>query len=184
LITLVKAEGGNPRALATVKAAMHDTEPAVRDLALSYLAAWPDASPAALLLEIATNDPRQHERALQGGIRMVGNVAAGSDSTPLDYVAWFTKANQTVRTPEDKRLIVAGLSNLKQIEGLQLLQPYLEDPIVQNEAELAVIAIAPALLKSNHAAATKGVLEKIARTTQNPDVRRKAAELAKRIKTR
>lgn len=184
LITLVKAEGGSPRAFETVKAALNDADPQVRELALSYLAAWPDASPAALLLEIAIRDPQQHERALRGGVRMVSNVAAGGDRTPLDALAWFTQANQTVRTVEDKRLIVSGLGSLKQIEGLRLLQPYLSDPDVQREAELAVVALAPALSKSKDAVEVREALVKIAAATKTPDVRRKANAIIKGIKAR
>ena len=62
-----------------------------------------------------------------------------------------------------------------------MLQPYLDDPGVQTEAALAVIAITPALVTTGHAAAIRRSLEKIVLTTKDPDVRRQAEEMARGI---
>ena len=112
---------------------------------------------------------------------MAANVAAGRDPTKLDFLAWFSQANQAVRTKEEKLIIVSGLGSVKQIEGLQMLQPYLDDPSVQTEAALAVVEIAPALAATKHAALVKGELEKIAAATKDADVRRQAGKAAKSI---
>ncbi len=84
-----------------------------------------------MLLEIIQQDPAHRALALRGGSRMAANVAAGRDPTKLDFLAWFSQANQVVRTTEEKLIIVSALGSLKQIEGLQMLQPYLDDPSVQ-----------------------------------------------------
>jgi HEAT repeat protein len=183
---IVKATGGSPQVFDTVKLALNDPDASVRDAALRCVADWPDASPAAMMLEIVNRDPdpAHREVALRGGIRMAANVAAGRDSTRLDYLAWFKQANQAVRTVEEKLMIISGLGNVSQIEGLQLLQPYLDDPAVQTEAALAVVKIAPALAGSQHAAAVKRTLEKITSATKDPDIRRKAGKMAKSIQTK
>ncbi len=178
---VAKATGGSPPMLDTIKQAFRDKDPEVRAAALRVLVAWPDASPAPFLLEIIRQDPTHRALALRGGVQMVANVASGRDPTKLDYLAWFTQANQAVRTNEEKLIIVSGLGSLKQIEGLQMLQPYLDDPAVQTEAALAVIAIAPALATSSHAATVKAALEKIAGATRDADVRRQASEAAAAI---
>ena len=113
---------------------------------------------------------------------MAANVAAGRDSTRLDFLAWFKQANQAVRTVEEKLMIISGLGNVNQIEGLQMLQPYLDDPAVQTEAALAVVKIAPALADSKHAGTVKRMLEKITGATKDPDIRRKAGKMAKGIR--
>lgn len=60
-------------------------------------------------------------------------------------------------------------------------QPYLDDPRVQTEAALAVVAIAPALATSKDAATVRSVLEKITVSKKDPDVRRKAGKMARSI---
>lgn len=178
---IVKAGGGSPQVLDTLKTALKDGDARVRSTALRSLADWPDASPAGQLLDtfLRDSDPAQRELALRGGSRMAANVAAGSDATKLDYLAWFTQANQAVRTKEEKLILVSGLGSVKRIEGLRLLEPYLDDPAVQTEAGVAVVAIAPALLSSAHAPDIKAALDKITRTTKDDELRRAVAKLAK-----
>ena len=178
---IVKATGGSPQALDTVKTALNDGDARVQDTALRCLSDWPDANPAALLLDIfkRDTDPAHRELALRGGTRMAANVASGRDSTKLDYLAWFTQANQAVRTTEEKLIIVSGLGSVKRIEGLRMLQPYLDDPSVQTEAELAVVEIAPELAASADAGTIKSVLEKITKTTKDADVRKRASKMVK-----
>ena len=180
---IVKATGGSPQVYDTLKTAMNDGDAGVREAALRGLANWPDASAAALMLEIFTRnqEPTLRELALRGGTRMAANVASGRDATKLDFLAWFTQANQAVRTVEEKLIIVSGLGSVKRIEGLKMLLPYLDDPSVQTEAELAVVEIAPALATSKDAGTLKSVLEKITATTKDPDVRRQATKAAKSI---
>ncbi len=178
---IVKANGGSPQAFATIKTALDDRDPAVRDAALRCLTDWPDATPAALLLDIIKRDPAHRELAMRGGVRMAADVAAGRDPAKLDFLAWFTQANQAVTTREEKLIIVSGLGNVKQIEALKMLQPYLDDPTVQTEAALAVFAIAPELAKAGHAGMVKNMLDQITKTTQDADVKRTAGKMAKSL---
>ena len=183
---IVKAMGSCPRAFDTVRMALSDRDAPVREAALRCLVDWPDASPATLLLEIANRDPdpAHREMALRGGIRQAASVAAGRDPAPLPFLDWFAQASQAVRTAEEKRMIISGLASVKQIEGWRMLQPYLADPEVQAEAALAGLEIAPALVTSPQAGEVKGGLEKIAATTKDQDLRRKAAKMAKGIPPR
>ena len=183
---LVKAMGGSPQMFDTVRLALTDADATVRDAALRCLADWPDASAASLMLETFTRDqePAHRAQALRGGTRMAANVASGRDPTKLDFLAWFTQANQAVRTTEEKLIIVSGLGSMKQIEGWQMLQPYLADPNVQTEAALAVLAIAPALATTAHASTVKDGLERIAAVTKDPDVRRQAQEIVQGLPPR
>ena len=178
---LVKATGGGAPVFAMVNAAWGNGEASVREAALRCLVDWPDASPAELLLDVIKRDPANRALALRGGIRMAANVAAGRDSTSLDFLAWLTAANQVVRTVEEKLLMVVGLGSMNRIEGLRLLEPYLNDPDVQTEAALAVVEIAPALAATPHAGAIRGILENITKSTKDQDVRRKAGKMAKSL---
>ena len=178
---IVKAMGSSPQAFDTVKSALGDSDAQVRDTALRCLAEWPDASPAPLLLDLAKRDPANRTLALRGGIRMAANVAAGRDPTSLAVLAWFIEANQLVRTTDEKLMIVSGLGSLKRIEGLRMLQPYLDDSAVKTEAALAVVEIAPALAATKDAADLRRVLDQIVRSTEDADVRRKAGKMAKSL---
>lgn len=180
---IVKATGGSVDVLDTIRAALEDPDADVRTAALRCLADWPDARPAGQLLEIARgeSEPAQREVALRGGIRMAANVAAGRDQTPLDALAWFVEANRMVRSHAEKLMIVSGLGSLNRIEGLEMLQPYLQDPAVQTEAQIAVIELADSLAKSPDAAKMKAAVEKVSKTTKDVDVRRRASKMAKSI---
>lgn len=183
---IVKATGGTADVLEAIKAALNDTDAEVRTAALRCLADWPDARPAAQLLDIAKRDanPAHRELALRGGVRMAANVAAGRDATKLDAFTWFVEANKLVQTNDEKLIIVSGLGSLNRIEGLEMLQPYLKDPAVQTEAQLAVLELADALAKSPHAGRVKSAVQEISKSTQDADVRRRAGKLAKSIQPR
>ncbi|MBI5688866.1 MAG: hypothetical protein HZC55_02125 [Verrucomicrobia bacterium] len=180
---ILKSNGATPEAYAVVKTAFESKDPQVSATALRTLADWPDATPAALLLEVAKRDAdgTRREVALGGGVRMAANVAAGRDRTPLDALAWFAQANQLVRSKEEKLMIVSGLGNVKRIEALRMLKEYLGDPAVQTEAALALVEIAPALATPEHAAEAKALLESIGKSTKDVDVRRKAGKASKSI---
>jgi hypothetical protein len=74
---------------------------------------------------------------------------------------------------------VAGLGGVRRLEAVSLLQPYLDDGDVKAEAALAVVQVAGALPGPKNAAALRPVLERIAAQEPDPEVRRKAAQLAK-----
>jgi HEAT repeat protein len=172
---VVRAMGGSASALAGLKESLHDTDPAVRSAAIRCLADWPDASPALELLALARGDPV----ALAGAVRMAGNVAAGRDKTPLDALAVIAAANALVASDAERMMIVSALGNVRRAEALRLLEPYLEIDAVKTEAALAVVQVAPALLNGANATETRRVLEKIAASERDADVRARAAELLK-----
>lgn len=181
---IVKGMGGSAPAFAAVQEALKAGEPELRKAAVRTLAEWPDASPAELLLEIAGREPAFREDALRGGIRMAAAVASGRDSTKLDSLAWFARANQGVQSNEEKLMLVSGLGSMRRIEALQMLQPYLKDPAVKTEAELAAIDVAASLANTEHAAVARETLTKIIANTKDADVRRKASKSAKSLPTK
>lgn len=179
---IMRTEGGNHDVFFAVRAALQDKTEAVRDAALRCLADWPDATPATTLLALA-NQPdvtsTQGEVALGGAIRMAAKVAAGRERSPLNVIDAFVQANRAVHTKDEKMLIVSGLGSLKRPEAVQMLQPYLDDPDVKAEAAGTVVQVAPGLLHTKSAPALKSMLERIATTDMDEDVRRKADRLAR-----
>lgn len=177
---VVRALGGSMPALAAVRSAAQSPEATEREAAVKCLADWPDASPATDLIALARESAEPvRGLALAGAVRMAANVAAGRDRTSLDALALLTSANALVASDAERMMVVSALGNLRRIESLRLLEPYLQIDAVKTEAALAVVQIAPALLGGANAAATRGVLEKIVTTERDADVRARATELLK-----
>ena len=109
-----------------------------------------------------------------------GDNAAGTKAIrrpPPEAVAWLKEANAALRNePEEKKIMLSGLGDLNCEAGLQLLRPYLDDPTVRADAESAALRAVQGLSTPDERAAARPLLEKIAETTSDPDVRRKARE--------
>ena len=179
---IMRTMGGNHEVFFAVRAALKDQSAVVRVAAMHCLADWPDATPTTALLELANQQavtPPQRETALRGAIRMAANVAGGRERSPLNVLEAFVEASRAVRSKEEKMMLVAGLGSLRRLEAVQMLQPYLDDAEVKAEAALAVVQVASVLAGPKNAEAIRSVLERIAATEQDEEVRRKAARLAK-----
>jgi HEAT repeat protein len=182
LAAIVRSMGGSHEVFSALRAALQDKSPQVRAVALQALADWPDATPTMLLLGIANDQslpPAERNVALAGAIRMAANVAAGRERSPLNVVEAFKQATRAVSTDAEKLMIVSGLGNLKRPEAVKMLDPYLKDPAVRTEAAMALVQIAPVLLRAKRAGDLQPKLEQIAATEEDEAVRRKAAQLAR-----
>jgi HEAT repeat protein len=179
---IMRTLGGSHEVFFHVRAALaHPAEP-VRAAALTCLADWPEATPATTLLEVAAAKdvtPAQRETALRGALRMATQVAAGRERSPLNVLEVFRRAAQIAQTREERMMLVSGLGSVRRVEAVQLLQPFLDDPEVKAEAALAVVQAAAGLGGPKNLAAIKPVLERIAATAPDEDVRRRAARLAR-----
>lgn len=178
---VVRAMGGSDAARSAVVGALQDPADGVRAAAVKTLSDWPDATAVVPLLDYLRTDPPEPQRALalSGVVRLAANVAAGRDKTAIDVVATFRAADAFVRTDSDRMQLVSSLGSLARPEALELLRPYLSLPAVRTEASLAVVQIAPTLLRGKDAAATKAALARIAAEEKDADVRAKAERLLK-----
>lgn len=140
-----RAMGGSFEAFSALRAALVDPAEEVRAAALRFLADWPDAAPVTTLLEFA-NKPAtaaaQREIALRGALRLVGNVAAGRERSPLDVVTAIHQAARAVRTTDEKRLLIATIGEVRRPEAAALLHPFLDDPAVRADAAAATKRVA------------------------------------------
>ncbi len=93
-------------------------------------------------------------------------------------VGWLERANPAAQSVAQRRQLISILGRIKLPESFRLLSQWLDQPELRNEAELAVVQIAPALVDSKDSAALKTALEKIAASADNPDIRAQAAKLA------
>lgn len=147
-----------PEALAGVKEMMGDADAAVSDAALRVLSEWPDASPAEDLLALARSSAGEKHRilALRGYVRMAG---LGKNPT-----AMYACAMKLAERAEDKRRVLAGLGTADSAEALAIVEQYLDDAALCEEAGLAAVQIAERLKGSDAARATaafRNVLAKV-----------------------
>ncbi|MBE0535560.1 MAG: HEAT repeat domain-containing protein [Phycisphaerae bacterium] len=157
-------------ALAAVRAAMDDAAENVRDAAVRTLADWPDAAPAEDLLKTVSGGvSRVHKvLALRGYVRM-----AGMSQNPT---AMYVRAMELAQTPDDRKLVLAGLGNADSAEALTLVEKYLDDEALKAEAAQAAVQIA-GRLRTTDATAAKAALKRIIAAAGDAGLRQKAQDI-------
>lgn len=150
----------------------------VRKAAIRTLADWPDSAPMPDLLAMAKNDPDQASRvlALRGYIRLVGlsNESAAA-KTELSQAALALATR-----PEEKKLVLTGLSNVNHPGALKLVGSLLDNPDLKQEAYLAYEKIAEALIAQEPAAA-KEALQRVADGASDNRLKNRAKRALERI---
>ncbi|MCC6858484.1 MAG: HEAT repeat domain-containing protein [Bryobacterales bacterium] len=134
---------------------------------LDSLGRWPDPAPAGELLGIAesTPDAATRTRALTSAVRLAAAAAEGRQAPDETVAGWFRRAGAAARSPEEKRLIVAGLGRWRSTAGFRLLAAYLDDPEVKAEAANAAVSVGQTLAEGSDYLAVKPVLERLPATT-------------------
>ena len=174
---------GYAKALPALKATLGDTNEKVAINTITQLGRWPDPAPVEDLLavlETGTN-PAQRKRALASVIQLATVAAEEHQRQEEAVTGWFGRANKAVQSLDDKRLLVSGLGRLQSGAALQLLEPYLDDPTVQQEASLAVIQVSKRLTVPTERRAAKPLLEKVLATTKSQSTRNQAQTLLQQI---
>lgn len=170
--TLVRLLGkpATPKALVAVRAALKDRNDEVKDAAVRTLSEWPNAAPADELLTLArTSTNRTHKvLALRGYVRM-----AGISSNPT---AMYARAMSLAVRLEDKKLVLAGLGSTDSKMALELVELYLIEDELQNEAALAAIQIAKRLRQDNPSRAMTA-MKHIVTLVKDSRIRQQAQEV-------
>ena len=148
--------------------------------AIRALSGWPNAKPAADLLEVAdsTEDKIQRTLALRGFVRLIG---LDSDRSVSEMVKMYKQAMGLASDVSEKKTVLSGLANVKGLESLNLAAKYLNKKVLREEAAAAVLKIAQTTLESNPRK-TKAVLRKVLRISKNDSLRQQAQELIDKIK--
>lgn len=170
-------------ALPALEAATKDSNEALAAYTIEALGNWPDPAPIATLLVMVDSapTPKLRQRALASVIQLA-MVAVDERQRPDEaVVGWLERAVPAAQSLAEQRQFISILGRLKRPESFRLLSRWLDQPGLQNEAGLAVVQIAPALVDSQDSAAVKKALERIAATTSNADIGAQAAKLAQSI---
>jgi HEAT repeat protein len=133
---------GGPDALKLARDSVGD--PALRDAAVVALCNWPDASANDDLLALAEKGKTDAEkaRAIQALTRI--NTAPGERSPEerLGALKVMKRAMELATQDEGRRAILEGLGNVRHIETLRYLSPYLDQPALAQSACKGVVELA------------------------------------------
>lgn len=152
---------GSPSALNLVKTALKEGDKELYDKAVRSLAAWCNESAAEELLELAKNTPEEVDRivALCGYIR----IASQRDLqlSQQQRTEMFKKAAELATRSEEKKQIISGLGIAPGEVTIGIVNQYLDDPSVKDEADLCAAGIAESLCKDGPADLVRALANKL-----------------------
>jgi HEAT repeat protein len=142
LLSILGAVGGE-KALASVRTALSDSKPEVREAAVRALADWPDSATAPDLLQLVQSSANTKERdvTFRGYVRL----ARESETNATVKLKMLTEAATLATSEPEKKLVLAGLGDVLTVESLRLVTPYLSDAAVADEAGAVAVKIAEKL---------------------------------------
>ena len=131
---------GGRQALALAGDETRSTDPGVRDGAVRALADWPSIDAFDTLLAVARSNQNLNLRvlALRGAVRVVENASI----PPAAAVHYHARTLAAAARPDEKRLVIGALSNIRSSEALREVIPYIGDDSLGLDAAMAAGAIA------------------------------------------
>ena len=179
LVRVLGRTGGG-KALAAVRAAAKDPQAEIQDAAIRALAGWPDAAVAPDLLEIARTGakPAYQVLALRGYVRLA-NVPP--ERPMAEKLKMLGDAMAVARRPEDKRLVLGAMGDLKSAAAIRMVLPLLADEGLKEEVAAAPVKLAKAL-GGKPKDEIKAAMEKVLATSKNDGTRKDAEDVMKKLK--
>ena len=164
------SELGTVAALEAAQAATRDQEPELAKEATRVLSQWPNAAPAAGLLELAraSADPALQVLALRGCIQV-----AGQEPDTAKRLEMLRQAMAAARRPEEKKQALGQIGQIPTPEALRTVVADLAEPGLANEAGLAALTIAQKLAGANPKLAAE-VADQVLAQCKTPDIVKRA----------
>jgi HEAT repeat protein len=173
----------DPKVRAALRAAVASQEPQVHAAAVRAICDTGDAELLPDVLKVACEAPEENLRTL--AIRACVRLTTQEETIKLplkEQIEPLTKLLATKLTPDQKRVVLAGLAEISDQEALKLAEPMLEDAAIQLEAAKAVCKIATALPYAQ-AEAAKPALQKVIAKITDADTKKAAESALKDIET-
>ena len=163
------AEFATPDALAAAQAASRDQDPELAKQGVRVLAQWPNAAPAAHLLELAraSTEPTLQTLALRGAIEV-----AGQEPDTTKRLALLEQALAAAKRPDEKKQALGQIGQVPSPAALELALQNFTDPGLANEAYLAALTIAEKLAPANPKLADEAAAKVLAQVKEGEVVRR------------
>jgi HEAT repeat protein len=179
LLQLLGRFGGS-KALEAVRAALKDQDAQIHDAAIRAMASWPDASVVSDLGSLMKTAPKPNQKiiALRGYVRLLG---LPNKRPPAESLKLYQDAMEAATGPEEKKLVLGDLGQVKHIGALKIAEECLADKALMNEAAVAIVKIAKAIGKAHKAEAIQA-LTKVTQEKLSRRIRQDAANVLKQLK--
>ncbi|MCG3131314.1 MAG: hypothetical protein FLDDKLPJ_02104 [Phycisphaerae bacterium] len=176
--TLLRILGriGEPEGLDAIRYHLASSDAPARDAAVRALCGWKDASARTDVESLMRSaaDPAHRQLAFRAFIRL---EKTEPDRSPRDTLARFDEALTLVRSADEKKLLLSGMSDLACPEALDRLEAALADAALQAEAAVALCAVAKSVCGQAPDRA-RAALERVRAYSQSDVVKRAVDEAA------
>ncbi len=173
LLRVLRSAGGE-KALAAVCAATKDPNKEISNAAVSLLASWPSAEalPEVIKLAKSAKDQRTKVLALRGCFRLIPM----QDATAEQKLAQLKDALGLAERTEEKRLALAALAEIPTARSLEMALAHLDDKGLVEEASLAAVGIAEAIVRQ-HPKPVAEAMQRVIKATKNKATAKQARNL-------
>lgn len=146
-LTKIAGRIGDPSALPALRElAAKSDEPAVQEAAVRALTEWPTTETLGDLRKMAAESTNDTFRALAfAAMIRVARMDGGPDLNT--QLAVYSEALALAKSPDDKRLVLAGLARIADPKALELAKKLEADDAVKEEAKQAIEQISKSLEK-------------------------------------
>ncbi len=134
---------GGEKAILPVRAALKDADKKVRSAAVRVVSEWPDDAALGDMIAIAKTDPETSHQVL--ALRGYMNLAKQRDRPAKQKLEMCQAAMAACKRPDEKRLVLGVLRDLRSIEAFRLAVPLMEEPKCMREAVSAAVQIGRSL---------------------------------------
>ena len=171
--------GGAP-ALAAVREAVKSTDEKTHEAAVRALTNWTDDAPLKDLLALAKEEKKENLAilSLRGHIRLLG---INRDKRKVEEnLKLFGAALAACKRPDEKKQVLGGLGDIKDVKALTAIAPLLDDAALVNEAAAAALKVADKYADKDKAL-TRSTLEKVRAVSKNDGHKKQAGEILKKL---
>jgi len=132
----VLGELGDPKGLKPLTKAARRGRAETKDAAVRALSSWPNPDAIDGLVQIAerAKEDRHRVLALRGLLRLLAMKTGRGAQETMDL---YRKAVEIAETASEKKLVLGALAEVKYRDALALVEPFLDDPELKEEAALA-----------------------------------------------
>lgn len=170
---------GGENALEAIRAAVKSGEEKTHEAGVRALASWPDVAPLGDLLTLAKEEKSNtlSVLSLRGYVRLVGlpNKRPANETIKL-----YEDAMTAAKRNDEKKMVLAGLGEVKDAKALEVVAPFLADEALVNEACAAAIKIAKESGQSNKDLA-KSTMNKVLEVSKNDGQKKTAKEVLTKL---
>jgi hypothetical protein len=136
------------------------------------------------VLDLAKNEKKENLAilALRGYIRMIG--IDRDKRSPDENLKLYQNSLDLAKRPDEKKMILAGLREVRHVKTLELIKPLLDQDEVNAEATDAALRIARDIWEKevNEAEIVKNAIRKAAEKSKNEAVKKGATEVLDKIR--